>query len=645
MLNKIRYITSLSLIFTYSAWGQQTIDEDRFKMLSVRLEDYAIQYPKIDKQIDISITGTLQEFAMAFSKETKINLTVEGSLNQRVVSNFSETKPRDILQYLCRTYNLDLAFSGSIISLLPFFAPVKKATQKEVQIKFVSYNNTLEMTLQNDTLDQVVKKISEVAKVNVIATKDASNEIVNGFIGATDFEEALEQFAKRNELVITKDKNKYYVIDKKPRDASGKDKNQYFVNSNNQNNQQNTVAPPKTNDLNIASKLDTFNNRLIKIEAKNVLISDIIKQLSQETKQEFFLYTEPTEKTSLNIESGSYEEILKNLFNGTKYSFRKDAGIYLIGDKKLEGIRMSKVFQLKHRTVKDFSKLIPKELTESVQIQEFLELNSLIMSGPPASIREFENFIEQVDKSVPVVTIELLIVNVNDNIDVKTGLDVGTSTKPVESGGSIFPEVNFTFSSKGINELLRLISNSGIVNIGQVKSNFYATLQAVESNGYAKVHSKPRLSTLNGKEATFSIGETRYFRVERTTLQGNQTPISLQDRTYQSVNADFTVKITPVVSGDEYVTLDIDVKQSDFSGQVAPDAPPAQVSRNFSSNIRIKNKEMIVLGGLESKTAIDNGSGVPILSRIPIIKWFFSKRQKSQKKSELLIFVKPTIIY
>jgi type IV pilus assembly protein PilQ len=638
--SKTIQLISFMLILAINVHSQNN-DDDRFKLLAARLEDYASQNPKIDKQIDISITGTLQEFAMAFSKETKINLTIDPTLNQRVVTNFSETKPRDILLYLCRFYNLELAFSGSIISLIPFNAPPKKLQAKEIQIKFNTYNNTLELNLQNDTLDQVVKKISELTKLNVITSKEASNDMVSGFVGAAEFDEALEQFAKRNELTVTKDKNKYYVIERKPRDGTGNKNNNQQTN----NSEANAAKLAKVNDLTVSSKMDSLNDRYFKVDARNVSIADIIKQVSQEAREKYFLYAEPTEKTSFTIEDATYEEILRRLLNGTKYTYKKDAGVYLIGDRKLEGIRGAKVLQMKHRTVKDFTKLIPKDFSENIQMQEFIELNSLIISGSPLSIDEFTAFVEQIDKPVPVINIELFIVNVTANTDVKTGLEIGTSDKEVTPGGSVFPGFDFTFSSKGINELVRLINGSGVINIGQVKSNFYATLQAVETNGYAKVHSKPRLSTLNGKEANFSIGETRYFKVERTTLQGNQTPISLQDRTYQSVNADFSVKITPVVSGDEFVTLDIDVKQSDFTGQVAPDAPPAQVSRNFSSNIRIKNREMIVLGGLESKTTSESGKGVPLLSRIPIIKWFFSKRQKSNQKSELLIFVKPTVYY
>ena len=58
----------------------------------------------------------------------------------------------------------------------------------------------------------------------------------------------------------------------------------------------------------------------------------------------------------------------------------------------------------------------------------------------------------------------------------------------------------------------------------------------------------------------------------------------------------------------------------------------------------VTNDEMIVLGGLEEKKFSDSGKGLPLLSRIPVIKWFFSNRTKETSKSELLIFIKPTII-
>ena len=100
-----------------------------------------------------------------------------------------------------------------------------------------------------------------------------------------------------------------------------------------------------------------------------------------------------------------------------------------------------------------------------------------------------------------------------------------------------------------------------------------------------------------------------------------------------------------MVSGDEQITLNIGVKQSNFTTRISPTAPPGTITRDFQSLVRVKNEEMVILGGLEENTSSDVGSGVPLLSRIPILKWFFSSRTKAKNKNKLTIFIKPTVVY
>src|SRR5690606_13241090 len=85
---------------------------------------------------------------------------------------------------------------------------------KAIDASYNTYNNKLELNLKNDTLDYVVKKISQLTGKNIIATKSASIETVSGFIGQTVLEQALEQMSKRNNLLLTIDENGYYLLDK-----------------------------------------------------------------------------------------------------------------------------------------------------------------------------------------------------------------------------------------------------------------------------------------------------------------------------------------------------------------------------------------------------------------------------------------------
>ncbi|MEX0274113.1 MAG: type II secretion system protein GspD, partial [Flavobacteriaceae bacterium] len=185
----------------------------------------------------------------------------------------------------------------------------------------------------------------------------------------------------------------------------------------------------------------------------------------------------------------------------------------------------------------------------------------------------------------------------------------------------------------------------GSFNIGQVVPEFFANIKAMEANGAIKIRSTPKLSTLNGHRAFLSIGETTYYVVTNQNFYGTQNPQTSEIRNYQPIDAELAVSIKPLVSGDGQVTLDINVIQSDFSSErIEKDAPPGLTSREFSSIIRMQNQDLAVLGGLEEKIKNDSGNGVPLLARIPVIKWLFSQRKREDSKQKLTILIKPTVI-
>src|SRR5690606_38095274 len=137
--------------------------------------------------------------------------------------------------------------------------------------------------------------------------------------------------------------------------------------------------------------------------------------------------------------------------------------------------------------------------------------------------------------------------------------------------GSIFPGLEVEMGFESINNILNAISGFGVINLGQVTENFYLSLQALESNNIIEIESTPKISTLNGHEATISIGETTYYQETQVNVQTSVTNQGvLQSRQWKSIDANLSVKIKPFVSADEYVTLTITVEQDDCSGKVDP---------------------------------------------------------------------------
>jgi len=171
------------------------------------------------------------------------------------------------------------------------------------------------------------------------------------------------------------------------------------------------------------------------------------------------------------------------------------------------------------------------------------------------------------------------------------------------------------------------------------------SIKALEQNGNVKIKSTPKLSTLNGHEAVMTIGKSVYYKESTQNVTGGVNPIITTSPRFSKVDANLTIKIKPVVSGDENITLDITAEFSDFIPAEIEDAPPGNATRKFVSQIRILNQETILLGGMEAVSYEKLHSGVPILSRIPILKWLFSSSTTSKSNSKLLVMIQPEIVY
>ncbi|MCW3071747.1 MAG: gspD [Bacteroidetes bacterium] len=618
-------------VFTTTVSHAQSAD--RFISIESKLKELANESPGLNEKVELSVNGvTVQEFIRGLAATNNLNVSVDGNLNAKIFNNFSNVTVTDVLLFLCKKYDLDIAFIGNIMSVTQYVTappPAPKYVSRPLKITYDKNGNLLSMDLSNDSLSLVAKEITRISFNNVVYSPELAGKVLNGYIQNVPFGSALDKLAFANGLRVSATSDKFYLIEK---DDAAKNSNSTASRNNG----------PSTQAVN----LKTNGGNLITLEAHNSPIIDVLNTVSAQLKTDYFLFTEPKGNTSLNIENVTYDQFLNYLFNGTDYTFTKSGEIYLIGDRSIEGIRSTKVVNMKYRTVDKVIDYIPAELKKGVEIKTFSDQNSLILSGSAPRIQEIETFLRDIDRVVPVICIEVMIIDVNNSHTVASGIKAGLGSKPTPTSGDIFPTLDLNLGAGAINSIIDGINGFGVVNLGKVTPNFYISLQLLEQNGDVKINSTPLLSTLNGNEAKMSIGETRYYEESNTNVIPGQTTTTVQSRTFKPLNADFTMTINPIVSGDEQITLTIAVKQSSFTNQSGGKGSPYNTtSRDFQSLIRVKNQEMIMLGGLDNENKNETSSGVPILSRIPVIKWFFSSRNKTKTKSKLTIFIKPTVIY
>ncbi|WP_423147911.1 type II secretion system protein GspD [Rubrolithibacter danxiaensis] len=639
-------ICLLFFSFHISVYGQ-TSSQERYRLVEERLRNLAVTVPGLNQKVQLAVSGaSAQEFLRALAQANNLNINIDPALDFKIYNNFTNETALNVLLFLTKQFDLDINLTGSIMSITRVSPPILQVPRREINVRYNNAANTLSMELNNDTLGLVARKISQLSQKNVVVPSSLFNNRVTAFFTEAPFETALEKLAFANNLKITRTTDNVYVFEGLTEGEElfiDKDRTTAVRRNSRPGSAGNTQ--PGGGNFSIYSKTSSLGNRLISVDASNTAILDLVKATSQEVKANYFLYSDIKGNVTTRVNDISFDDFLSSLFQGSDYTFKKDNGVYLIGERRLEGLRTNKVIQLQYRSIDTIQAMIPTEWRKGVEIKEFREQNTLLLSGSSPQITEIENYIHQIDRLVPMVLIEVTLLDVRKGKTVKTGISANVADSTVKAGGSIFPGVDYTFTASSINDFLSRLGRNNSINIGRVTPNFYVKLSALEQNNNVEVRSVPKLSTLNGHTANLSIGSKRYYSTRTQNVIPSLSSQTLITEQYTPVEANLAIKIKPIVSGDDQVTLNIDIDISDFIGNPPMNVPPPTSTSKFESIIRAKNEDMIVLGGLERTEKSDSGSGVPILSRIPVLKWLFSSREKSNNKVVTIVFIKPTIIY
>jgi type IV pilus assembly protein PilQ len=153
-----------------------------------------------------------------------------------------------------------------------------------------------------------------------------------------------------------------------------------------------------------------------------------------------------------------------------------------------------------------------------------------------------------------------------------------------------------------------------------------ATLAIAESEGTAKTLSAPKVIAQEGTPAKISSGEI--IKVQATeNVKSEDWP------------AELSLSVTPTsISYNDYITLTVDVSDD------ARVSDTLKTTKTINTTLMVKSGETIVIGGIIKEKEGTGTTGVPILKDIPFLGWLFKSTTKATEKTELLIFLTPTVL-
>jgi MSHA type pilus biogenesis protein MshL len=259
------------------------------------------------------------------------------------------------------------------------------------------------------------------------------------------------------------------------------------------------------------------------------------------------------------------------------------------------------------------------------------------------------------------VNIEAKIIEVQLDNSTSTGIDwsktLSGATPLSLSGTGIFGNAGTVYPGNATPTLPdspnKFISTFTLSNV-----KFDVLLSALKQVGNTKVLSNPKLSVMNGQPSFITVGRNSTYisKVTSTETTGstNNTVTFTVDTSSVLAgvglaltanimdNNEVIMNLVPVVSRLQNGVVGKELIGSTTNG-VTIGLPVVDV-REMSTTVRVKNGEMLVIGGLIDDTAQDTNNSVPILGDIPVIKYLFGNDSKSLTKTELIILLKPTIM-
>lgn len=282
--------------------------------------------------------------------------------------------------------------------------------------------------------------------------------------------------------------------------------------------------------------------------------------------------------------------------------------------------------------------------------------NRLIIAATREDWVRLKKLISDLDRPQPQVAIEVLIVDLtltgakalgsqvrNKEGMFPNGVNAQNSTLgPIQFGG---PTISSTAFDALMANLLQLDS-SGQSNIASNMSqgSFVLSvednattgiawiLQALNSYNNAKILSHPFCVTLNNQPTVFTDQATRLLPGAATVKKGATfAPIT-------PTPAALSVSITPMINGENFINLGININISEFSDL------NSQINRIIQTNANVKNGQVLVLGGLTKTVTNTTTMGTPGFDQIPIVGWLFKKKTKGVIKSNLAVFLCPCIL-
>ena len=313
---------------------------------------------------------------------------------------------------------------------------------------------------------------------------------------------------------------------------------------------------------------------------------------------------------------------------------------------------LTEVFYLNYADASSLRPVI-EMLSTGVQIQEFSSsqasqagaaggggggggrMDMMIITDTQNNLNRIRELVEKLDVAPIQVTIDAHIYEIDKNEEEKVGVNW---QKQIPLAGTDENLFSMTVAPETNNA-----GGTGVFRFGSLDVNqFQALLAMLKTQTFAKVLSNPVITTLNNRAANITVGQAiPYVSASQVNAETGQVT-----NTVAQANANITLQVTPSVTGNDEVFLDIAPTISSVLGftELGGNSTPNLSNRTAQTQVICKNNHTIVIGGMIKTDKNETVTKVPFFGNLPGIGKLFQKKTFKEQRTELIIFITPHIV-
>jgi type IV pilus assembly protein PilQ len=524
--------------------------------------------------------------------------------------------------------------------VLDVFGDVKPVSQAEsfrIDTKWLA-------TLKVSSLENTLRLVADVAGVTVPVYTITSDE--NGLkivIGALDANAS----AKKNVTLV----------------RAGKRTDVGVVETGTASAAQMKI-PSSTSDQPLTPE-KSYTGQKITLEFKDADIKNVFRILGEVSGKNILVTDDVNKKVTIRLIEVPWDQAL-DLIIDTNGLAKEEVGSVMristaarISKEKRElqdarkAAQSAEIPQISYLNVnyakaKDLTERVKQIIKGGAEVVPDDRSNTIIVRGSKMDLEEVIKIVTRLDVRTPQVLIESNLIETTPTFARSLGLRFRFSTPggTTISSAAGAPEPYTAFTPLFPNAPIGLGGSVGVIQnaVGGIR-DLASTLEAAEREGNIRIMSRPSVVTLNNVAST--IRSERILRIllpaSTNIATGTGSSAAGAAIATEQVRVGIILTVTPQVSSDGFVLMNINVKSSTLGAQSQGSVVPDELNREASAQVLVKDGETIVIGGILKDTSQDSESGVPYLKDVPVLGWLFKNQRVQKDFEELMVFITPRL--